>query len=193
MLRGRRADIMARMTESKPITAMFPGTFDPLTNGHLDLIRRARTMFDRLIIAVGTNPEKRELFTPEERLDMIRQVLTADGLDVEVHRYSGLTVDYARECGATVIIRGIRNHTDLDFEFQLALTNRAVADVETVFVMTSEQHGFTSSTLIKQIAASGRIDHLYRLLPEPIVDQIKSKLDNDRHSLESLARDAHKD
>jgi len=176
-----------------PNLALFPGTFDPLTNGHLDLIRRCCSMFDRVVVAIGTNPEKRELFTPEERMKLIRQALEAEKLDVEVQRYSGLTVDYAREIGATVIIRGIRNHSDLDFEFQLALTNRAVADVETVFIMTSEQHGFTSSTLIKQIAASGRVEHLYRLLPATVVDAIKHKLDNDRHSLLSLATDAHKD
>ncbi len=181
------------MSSNKPNIALFPGTFDPLTNGHLDLIRRASLMFDRVIVAIGTNPEKRELFTPDERMQMIRDVLAAERLDVDVHQYAGLTVDYAREVGAAVIIRGIRNHTDLDFEFQLALTNRAVAEVETVFVMTSEEHGFTSSTLIKQIAASGRVDHLYRLLPGAIVEKIKHKLHNDRHSLQSLATDAHKE
>ena len=181
------------MVENPHTIAMFPGTFDPLTKGHLDLIRRARPMFGELAIAVGMNPEKRELFTPEERAAMIRQVIDAEGIDARVERYEGLTVDFAQAIGASVILRGIRNHTDLNFEFQLALTNRAVADVETVFIMTSESHGFTSSTLIKQIAASGRITHLRRLLPPLVVTEIERKLENERHVFDDLATDAHKD
>ncbi len=185
---------MWAMAPHAPAIALFPGTFDPLTNGHLDLIRRARSMFGRLIVAVGTNPEKRALFSPEDRKSMIEKVLDAEHLgDVQVHQYDGLTVDYARQVGAAVILRGIRNHADLNFEFQLALTNRAVADVETVFVMTSEQHGFTSSTLIKQIAASGRMDHLRRLLPALVVERIEEKFAHDRAAFEGLATDAHKD
>jgi pantetheine-phosphate adenylyltransferase len=181
------------MAPSKPSIALFPGTFDPLTNGHLDLLLRAQKMFNEVVVAVGTNPEKRELFTPAERVDIIRKVAAAQNLKLRVEQYDGLTVDYAKRIGATVILRGIRNHTDLDFEFQLALTNRAVADVETVFVMTSEQHGFTSSTLIKQIAASGRIEHLRRLLPALVVEKIEDKLKNHRHLLASLAKDANKE
>lgn len=177
-----------------PHIALFPGTFDPMTNGHLDLIQRARGMFEKLIVAVGTNPEKRELFTPQQRQDMIHRVLQDHRLgDVDVQRYEGLTVDFAQKVGASAILRGIRNHADLNFEFQLALTNRAVADVETVFIMTSEQHGFTSSTLIKQIAASGRMDHLRRLLPELVIAEIQNKLAHERHLFERLATDAHKD
>lgn len=184
---------MPVMSEANHTIAMFPGTFDPMTNGHLDLIRRAQRVFDELIIAVGTNPEKRDLFSPEQRQSMIEQVLAEEGLSARVERYDGLTVDFARRLGATVILRGIRNHSDLNFEFQLALTNRAVADVETVFIMTSDQHGFTSSTLIKQIAASGGIEHLARLLPDLVVRRIEQKLENERHVFEGLATDAHKD
>ena len=181
------------MTGARHTIALFPGTFDPPTNGHFDLIERARNMFDELVIAIGHNPEKRDLFTPDQRKAMIEQICRERNLDVRVASYDGLTVDFARQVGATVILRGIRNHSDLNFEFQLALTNRAVADVETVFIMTSEQHGFTSSTLIKQIAASGRLEHLRRLLPEPVVEAIAGKMSNERHVLQSLATDAHKD
>lgn len=188
-----RTVIMAAMPSTHRAIALFPGTFDPLTNGHLDLIRRAVAMFD-VVVGIGTNPEKRELFTPPQRRDMIRHVLADEKLpDIRVEIYDGLTVDFAKRIGAIAILRGIRNLIDLNFEFQLALTNRAVADVETVFIMADEAHGFTSSTLIKQIAASGRIEHLKRLLPPLIVRHIEQKLQTDRDALRSLAKDAHKE
>ena len=160
------------MSQNRKI-AMFPGTFDPVTNGHLDVIRRGSTLFDRLIVAVSHNPAKRLLFSMEDRLDMLRQLISHLGKDVTVDAYRGLTVDYARQTGATVILRGLRNVTDLNFEFQLALTNRAVADIETVFIMTGETYAFTSSSLIKQIAAGGDIDRLHRLLPPLVIDRLK--------------------
>lgn len=159
-----------------PITALFPGTFDPLTNGHLDVIFRGRLLFNRLIVAIGHNPAKQELFTIEERLAMIRQLLAAEVQEnVAVETYRGLTVDYAKQVGASVILRGLRNVTDLNFEFQLALTNRAVADIETVFIMTGEAYAFTSSSLIKQIAAGGDVERLHRLLPPIVLERLKKK------------------
>ena len=162
-----------------PTTAkigIFPGTFDPMSNGHLDVIRRGQRLFDRLIVAVGHNPAKREVFTTDERLEMIQELMDQEcGGRVEVASFSGLTVDFAREVGATAILRGIRNVTDLNFEFQLALTNRAIADVETIFIMTGEVHAFTSSTLIKQIASGGDIDRLAPLMPELILERLKAK------------------
>ncbi|MEM9751932.1 MAG: pantetheine-phosphate adenylyltransferase [Planctomycetota bacterium] len=157
---------------------LFPGTFDPLSNGHLDVIVRGQRLFDRLVVAVGRNPAKREVFSTEERVEMIQQ-LVSDQCDphVEVASFSGLTVDFAKTIGATAILRGIRNVTDLNFEFQLALTNRAIADVETVFIMTGEVHAFTSSTLIKQIASGGDIDRLAPLLPGLILERLKAKKD----------------
>jgi len=155
---------------------LFPGTFDPLTNGHLDVIRRGQQLFDRLIVAVGHNPAKRAIFSIEERLEMIDQILREECADhVEVRSFVGLTVDFAREAQATAILRGIRNVTDLNFEFQLALTNRAIADIETVFIMTGEATAFTSSTLIKQIASAGDIDRLSPLLPKVVLDRLKQK------------------
>ncbi|MEX0744319.1 MAG: pantetheine-phosphate adenylyltransferase [Phycisphaeraceae bacterium] len=155
---------------------LFPGTFDPITNGHLDVIRRGQHLFDRLVVAIGHNPAKRQLFDMEERRAMIEQLLRETCHDhVEVATFKGLTVDFARELGATAILRGLRNVTDLNFEFQLALTNRAIADIETVFIMTGETYAFASSTLIKQIAAGGEIDRLKRLLPEPVIALLKQK------------------
>jgi len=155
---------------------LFPGTFDPLTNGHLDVIRRGQKLFDRLIVAIGHNPAKREIFSVDERRDMIQQILRQECDDhVEVQSFSGLTVDFARSVNATAILRGIRNVTDLNFEFQLALTNRAIADIETVFIMTGESTAFTSSTLIKQIASAGDIDRLHALLPRVVLDRLKQK------------------
>ncbi len=155
---------------------LFPGTFDPITNGHLDVIRRGQGLFDQLIVAVGHNPAKRAIFTTDERVEMIGQILREQCEDhVVVHTFTGLTVDYAREVKATAILRGIRNVTDLNFEFQLALTNRAIAEIETVFMMTGESNAFTSSTLIKQIASGGNIDRLHTLLPKIVLDRLKQK------------------
>lgn len=155
---------------------LFPGTFDPITNGHLDVIQRGQHMFDKLIVAIGRNPAKEKLFTVEERQQIITQLINenCDG-NVEVQAYNGLTVDFAKKIGATAILRGLRNVTDLNFEFQIALTNRAIADIETLFLMTGEAYGFTSSTLIKQIAAGGGIDRMHRLLPEIVIEKLQQK------------------
>ncbi len=157
-----------------PKIGLFPGTFDPITNGHLDVIRRGRDLFDTLVVAIGHNPGKSEVFSLEERRIMIG-ALVADLDNVRVEPYHGLTVDFARMIKATAILRGLRNVTDLNYEFQLALTNRAIADIETVFIMTGEQYAFTSSTLIKQIATGGDIDSLRRLLPPLVLEQLKNK------------------
>jgi pantetheine-phosphate adenylyltransferase len=134
--------------------AIFPGTFDPVTNGHVDVIRRGADLFDTLIVAVGENPEKTSLLAQPERADIIREIIS-DLPNVRVETFSGLTAEFARKCGATAILRGIRNANDLQFELQVALTNRVVAGVETVFIMTNVEHAFTSSTLIRQIAQMG--------------------------------------
>lgn len=163
--------------DAKPIkTGIFPGTFDPLTNGHLDVIRRGQHLFGRVIVAIGHNPAKRAIFEVAERKAMIQEILKAEcGDHVEVQTFAGLTVDFARSVQADAILRGIRNVTDLNFEFQLALTNRAIADIETVFIMTGESNAFTSSTLIKQIASAGDIDRLASLLPAVVLRALKQK------------------
>lgn len=160
---------------NSPHIAVFPGTFDPVTNGHLDVIRRAYHLFDQLVVAVGHNPEKQPLFDLAERMDLIRSVLGDELSRVKVESYDGLTVDYARRIGAAAILRGLRNTTDLHFEMQLAITNRAVADIETVFVITGEPYALTSSSLIKQLAACGDVDNLKRFVPSLVLDKLRQR------------------
>jgi pantetheine-phosphate adenylyltransferase len=155
--------------------AVFPGQFDPITNGHLDVIRRGVNLFDSLIVAVGINPEKKELFSIDERVEMTRE-LTRDLASVRVERYTGLTVDFVRQSRASVILRGIRDVSDLRYEFQLALANRAVGDVETVFVMTGDQYALTSSSLIRQvISLGGDVNKLSSILPKLVVERLQAK------------------
>src|SRR5687767_4588596 len=158
-----------------PKIGVFPGQFDPITNGHLDVIRRGVTLFDELIVAVGINPEKRELFPLDERVEMIRGLL-ADTPEVRVEKYSGLTVDFVRQSKATAILRGIRDVSDLRYEFQLALANRAVGGVETVFIMTGDQHALTSSSLIRQVVAlGGDVRQLSGLLPLVVIERLQER------------------
>jgi pantetheine-phosphate adenylyltransferase len=142
------------MTDRPHRLGLFPGSFDPITNGHLDVIRRGCLLFDELVIGVGDNPEKTSMLSAADRAEIIRQVV-ADLPAVRVEIYRGLTGDLARRLGATAILRGLRNTSDLHFEFQLALTNRMTAGVETVFVIPAGEHAFTSSSLIRQIATLG--------------------------------------
>ncbi len=159
--------------DRKFVRAVFPGSFDPITNGHLDVISRGMKLFDELIVAVGQSPVKNQLFTPKERVEMIAE-LVADMPGVLVESFNGLTVEYAAKKKADVILRGLRSLTDVQYEFQLAMTNRAVAGIETVFVMTSEQYGFTSSTLIREIATLG--GDLSNLIPENVRKRLKQRI-----------------
>lgn len=163
-------------TMPKPIRrAVFPGQFDPITNGHLDIIRRGTRLFDELIVAVGVNPDKREMFTLDERVSMIRE-LVADLEGVKVQKYTGLTMDFVRQVEATAILRGIRDAADVRYEFQLALANRAVGGVETVFIMTGEQYALTSSSLIRQVVTlGGDVRQLKSVLPASIVKRLIMK------------------
>ncbi len=158
---------------NKFVRAIFPGSFDPITNGHLDVIQRGIKLFDELVVAVGRSPIKNPIFTPEERVEMIRE-LVADMPGVTVESFDGLTVEYAAKRGADVILRGLRSLTDVQYEFQLAMTNRAVAGIETVFVMTSEEYGFTSSTLIRQVASLG--GNVSNLIPENVYKRLQKRL-----------------
>ncbi|MBN1787837.1 MAG: pantetheine-phosphate adenylyltransferase [Sedimentisphaerales bacterium] len=157
----------------KFVRAIFPGSFDPITKGHLDVINRGIKLFDELIIAVGNSPLKDPLFTLSERVDMIKP-LVADIEGVSVQSYDCLTVEYAASVGATAMLRGLRNLTDVQYEFQLAMTNRAVAGIETVFVMTSEEFGFTSSTIIREIAALG--GNVSNLIPQQVYEKLQKRL-----------------
>lgn len=157
----------------KFVRAVFPGSFDPITNGHLDVISRGIQLFDELIVAVGNSPVKDQLFTLDERVEMIKPLI-AHIPGVTVQSYDCLTVEYAASVGATVMLRGLRNLTDVQYEFQLAMTNRAVAGIETVFVMTGEQYGFTSSTLIREIANLG--GNVSNLIPQIVYEKLQKRL-----------------
>lgn len=135
--------------------AIYPGTFDPITNGHTDLIVRATRIFDRVVVAIAENPAKNPLFTVAERIDMVEQI--CEGLDkVEVTGFDGLLIDFVEQQNAQVLIRGLRAVSDFEFEFQLASANRRMnPDVETVFLTPSESHTFTSASLVKEIATYG--------------------------------------
>lgn len=155
--------------------AVFPGQFDPITNGHLDVIRRGTVLFDEVIVGVGINPDKRDLFSIDERVELIGQLLK--GIPhTRVEKYTGLTVDFVRQMKATVLLRGIRDASDLRYEFQLAMANRTVGDVETVFIMTGDEFALTSSSLIRQIVSlGGDVNKLTAILPKLVIDRLKVK------------------
>jgi pantetheine-phosphate adenylyltransferase len=136
-------------------SALYPGTFDPITNGHQDLIRRAASIFERVVVAIAANPSKAPLFSLEERVGLAREVLS-DIPNVEVRGYSGLTVKFAEEHGLDVMVRGLRAVSDFEFEFQLATMSRQIAGhVETVFLTPTEQFSFISSSMVREIALLG--------------------------------------
>jgi pantetheine-phosphate adenylyltransferase len=156
--------------------AIYPGTFDPITMGHLDIATRALHLCDRLIIAVGDNRNKNPLFTDEERIDLIRRSLKYLGVNgrVDVAHYSGLTVHYAHNVGASLIVRGLRAVTDFEWEFQLALINRAQdPTIETVCLMTSQEYSFLSASTVRELALlGGKLDEV---VPPPVAEALKTK------------------
>ncbi|EMR8441266.1 pantetheine-phosphate adenylyltransferase [Listeria monocytogenes] len=153
--------------------AVIPGTFDPITNGHLDIIERAAKIFDVLYVSVLNNSFKKPLFTIEERMEMIRQV-TAHLPNVQVESASGLTVDYAATRGATAIVRGLRAVSDFEYEMQIASMNRTLnAEIETFFIMTNTKYSFLSSSMVKEVAQyQGDISEL---VPEIVNEQVQAK------------------
>ncbi len=164
------------MVNGKSIRAVYPGTFDPITNGHLDIIKRAKVFIDDLVIAVGHNPEKQALFSSEERVAMMRE-LVGDMDGVDVRAYEGLTAEFVLSVGAKIIVRGIRDNIDLHFELQQANINLAIGGVETIFLMTSDLYALTSSTYIKQIVELGCKDlsRLSRLVPPTVAQRLIEK------------------
>ena len=178
--------------------AIYAGSFDPITSGHLDVISRARGMFDRIIVGIGHNPDKQALFPFDERLSMASTLVeelvqqNPNTAPVSVEQYSGLTVDFAKNSGAVALLRGIRNVTDLAMETQLAITNRQVAHMETVFIITGEAYAFTSSSLIRQIAAlGGDVERLASIIPPLVIDRLKALQEDPSSSLHLLGTDAH--
>lgn len=164
------------MTQYKLKRGVFPGTFDPVTNGHLDIIKRGSNIVDELIVAVGHNPEKQALFTPDERIKMLTD-LVSDIPRVRVESYEGLTAEFVQKAKADVIVRGIRDNVDLHYELQQANINLAISGVDTIFLLTRDQFALTSSTYIKQIVELGMadIERLSRLVPEAVARRLIEK------------------
>ena len=158
--------------------AVYPGSFDPVTNGHLDVIRRASGMFDQLIVAVLRNPRKSSLLDLDVRLDVLRAAFVSAGIDrerVNAQAFGGLTVDFCHAVGADFIVRGLRAISDFESEMQLAHNNRRLApDVDTVFFMTGVEHGFVSSTMVREIASFG--GDVSTMIPASAVDALRAAL-----------------
>ena len=158
--------------------AVYVGSFDPLTLGHVDIIQRGAVIFDRLTVGIGINPDKDPLFTPEERLSMTQSVLRPLK-NVEIRCFQGLTVDFIRQCGARVLLRGVRTLSDIETEFTMTLANRALDhEIDTLFLMASEKYTHISSTLIKQIAQLGQgnsAGKLNEFVPKEVIEPLISK------------------
>ena len=158
--------------------AVYPGSFDPITNGHVDIIKRGLRMFDELIVLIAHNPNKKALFTVEERLGMVRDVIR-DCKNVRVDSFDGLLVEYVKVAGANVILRGLRALSDFEHEFQLALINRRLnRDVETIFLMTGYKWFYTSSTIINEAASLG--GSVKGLVPEIVNQKLQEKYSSKR-------------
>jgi pantetheine-phosphate adenylyltransferase len=155
------------------LTALCPGTFDPVTNGHLDIIERAARRFDALVVGVLDNPAKQPLFGAEERVSLLKEA-TAELPNVTVEAFSGLLVDYANRRGADVVVKGLRAVTDFEFEIQMAQMNHRLAGVETLFMTTSPQWSFLSSSLVKEVARFG--GDVAGLVPAPVAERLADRL-----------------
>jgi pantetheine-phosphate adenylyltransferase len=154
--------------------ALYPGSFDPLTNGHMDVLFRARRLADRVIVAILENDEKKPLFSVEERIEMIREIV-GDDPSVSVRSFSGLLVDFAAQTGATLLVRGLRAISDYEYELQMALMNRRLApSVETVFLMAKEEYSYVSSRLIKEVARLGA--DVSGLVPDSVLRRLAARL-----------------
>ncbi len=157
--------------------AACPGSFDPVTNGHVDIIARASRLFDEVVVAVGVNQSKNRLFSPEERIEMLTDVVAGHG-NVVVAGFSGLLTDFCLERGVVAIVKGLRAVSDFDYELQMAQMNSSLAPVETVFVPTSPQHSFLASSLVKEVAALG--GDVSGLVPPAVHDRLLAALRRDR-------------
>jgi pantetheine-phosphate adenylyltransferase len=160
--------------KDRQLVALYPGSFDPITKGHLDLIERGSRLVDKLIVAILRNEEKRVLFSVDERIEMLREVV-GEFPNVEVRAFHGLLVDYAAECGASLILRGIRAVSDYEYELQMALMNRRLKpEIETVFLMSGEAYSFISSRLVKEVISLG--GNISGLVPRSVEERLKKRL-----------------
>jgi pantetheine-phosphate adenylyltransferase len=168
---------MAPHTKDPYRTAVFTGTFDPITLGHLDVIRRGRLLFEHVVVGIGVNPNKLSLFSVEERVEMARLVVSRFP-NVSVEAFEGLTVHYVRRIGARVILRGLRTLSDMEYEFGMTLTNQRLdPSIETVFLMADAEYQHVSSSLIKQVVCYGGTEALKQFVPEELIALIVSKLE----------------
>ena len=159
-----------------PVKALYPGTFDPPTNGHVDLIQRGAKIFDHLTVAILINPVKNPLFTVEERVDMLREATGSMG-NVSVGTFNGLMVEFARQEGATAVLRGIRAISDYEYEFQMALMNRRLApEIETVFLQPAGRYSFISSRMLKEVFSIG--GDVTGLVPPNVLQRLRARLPN---------------
>jgi pantetheine-phosphate adenylyltransferase len=163
------------MPETNPRTAVYTGSFDPVTLGHLNIIERASSLVDRLVVGIGINIEKQALFSLEERIAMLEQA-TRQLANVEVRSFQGLAVHFVRDCGARVMLRGVRSLSDIEAEFTMTLANRKLdAGIETVFLMADEQFTHVSSSLMKQITPLASDEELARFVPRNIISELRKK------------------
>ena len=167
--------------------AVYTGSFDPITLGHLNVIQRASRLVDRIVVGIGINVEKPALFSPDERVHLV-ELATQQLGNVEVRTFAGLAVNFVRECDAMVMIRGVRPLTDIAAEFTMMLANRELApDIETVFLMADQQYAHVSSTLIKQITPLASDEMMARFLPTEVIPHVRSKLaEQDRGELPGM-------
>ena len=157
------------------VAALVPGSFDPPTNGHVDVIERCASLFDRVLVAVVQNPTKAAMFSTEERIRLLRSC-TGDWDNVEIGSFSGLLVDYAEHEGVDVIVKGLRAMTDFDYEFQMAQMNRHLSGIVTLFVATKAEYGYLSSSLVKQVAGlGGAVD---KLVPPVVAAALEERVSN---------------
>ncbi|OHB66647.1 MAG: pantetheine-phosphate adenylyltransferase [Planctomycetes bacterium RBG_13_63_9] len=164
------------MDDSAPRVAVYPGSFDPITLGHLNVIERVSRLFDRLIVGVGINIEKRTMFCPDERQDLIRGA-TAHLDNLEIRTFSGLAVEFARQCGARIMVRGVRPLTDIQAELTMMMANRRLApDVETLFMIADGELAHVSSSLIKEIAPLAGDEELAGFLPGNVVKALRARI-----------------
>jgi pantetheine-phosphate adenylyltransferase len=164
------------MSEPSPRVAVYPGSFDPITLGHLNVIERFSRLFDRLIVGAGINIEKRSMFDVEERVELVR-ITTSHLTNVEVCTFSGLAVEFARKCGARVMVRGVRPITDIPAEITMMMANRRLApEVETLFMVADGELAHVSSSLIKQIAPLAGDEELGQFLPSEVVEAVRAKV-----------------
>jgi len=169
--------------------AVYPGSFDPITNGHLDLLERGLKIFNRILIAVGSHPGKNPLFSLDERIRLIKASLRGCSFEsrVEVDAFGGLLVDYAKKVGANAILRGLRALSDFEYEFQMSLMNRTLSgEVETFFLMTGSNYSYISSSIVKEVAVAGGC--VSGLVPEPVEKKLQEKLFKDARAAPDLPR-----